>query len=99
MEDGTSLLAAQRWQGIGLQDISIRAQIGDLTRDGKGAGAQRCRAALGRASLLFVNGSSKSIGFGDLPRAVVGQATPMLAGGTAQCNVESAMCGGVCQQV
>ena len=66
-------------------------------RDGEGIVTQRRRGALGRASLLFVNGSSRSIGFGELPRAVTGQATPMLAGGNAQDTIESTVSGGVCQ--
>ena len=57
---------------------------------------QRCRGALGGASPAILNGSSQSIGFGELPRVVVGQATPMRVGGNIQCKVESTVCGGVC---
>ena len=65
--------------------------------DGGGIDTQRCTGALGRASPTSLDGSSKSIDFGELPRAVVGQATRVLARGDAQRKVESAMCGGVCQ--
>ena len=45
---------------------------------------------------MNLNGSSQSIGFGELPKVLAGQGTPMLAGGIVQCRVESTVCGGVC---
>ena len=73
------------------------AQFKDLMYDGEGSDAQRCRGALGRTSLLSGDSLPKSIGVGELPSAVAGQATLMLARGNAQCTVESAMSGGVCR--
>ena len=64
--------------------------------DGEGIDAQQCRGALRRAILLTANGSLKSIGTGELPSVVAGQATLLLARGGAQCAVESTMCGGIC---
>ena len=73
------------------------ARFSDLTCDGEGIGAHRRRGALGRASPMSLDRSSKSIDSGELPKAVAGQATLVLARGNAQRTDESTMCGGVCQ--
>ena len=46
---------------------------------------------------MILDGLSKSIGFGELLRALAGQATGLLARGGAQGTVESTMTGGVCR--
>ena len=66
-----------------------RAMVKALTRNDAGA--------LGRASPAILDSSSQSIGSGELPIAVAGQATGLLARGGAQGTVESTMSGGVCQ--
>ena len=53
-----------------VQVVWIGARFSDLTHDGEGIDAQQCRSALGRASLLIVNGSSRSICPSEFPRAV-----------------------------
>ena len=63
-------LQCRNGEGIGVQVVWISAQFRVLMRDGKGIDAQRCRGALGRASLLIVNGSLRSIDSSELPSMV-----------------------------
>ena len=56
----------------GVQVVWIMRSFGDLTRNGCGIDMQQRRGDLGKASPSILDGSSKSIGSGELPRAVTG---------------------------